>query len=145
MKKIAFTLTLILSLFIVYSCKHEACTKPEAINFDSNAEKDDGSCQFQSQVVFWYNQWISDSLTASGTDELTYYVNDISLGTAPTNQYWNDEPDCALSTLIKFDVEMDSHEKAIYVYEVYNEANEVVWTGSINFFANECHKIALYN
>lgn len=145
MNKFAFTLTLLFSTILITSCKHKACTKPDAINYDSNAEKDDGSCQFQSQVVFWYGQNISDSLIAAGTNSLTYYVNDVSLGSASTTKYWDVEPECELSTTLKFDVEMNNNEKSLYIYEVLNQSGNVVWSGTVNFYANECHKIPLYN
>lgn len=72
-------------------------------------------------------------------------MNEVSLGTVSTSQFSNEEPDCAIVSTGKFNVEMGNHEKSLYIYKVYNESNSVVWTGTINFYANTCHPVALYN
>ena len=39
-------LLLSLALFTVASCKKEGCTDPNAINYDADAKKDDGTCTY---------------------------------------------------------------------------------------------------
>ena len=74
-----YKIYLLLSLFVVLisGCKKEGCTNANAINFSTDADKDDGSCTF-SKVVFWarYNEYqdgiftydvTSINLTAGGS------------------------------------------------------------------------------
>jgi len=51
MKVYKFTLLLILSSVLFFSCKKRGCADPEALNFDSEATKDDHSCYY-----FWVGQ-----------------------------------------------------------------------------------------
>lgn len=51
MKFFKFTLLLLLGSTLFFSCKKRGCSDPEALNFDSNATKDDHSCYY-----FWVGQ-----------------------------------------------------------------------------------------
>jgi hypothetical protein len=51
MKKLSFFIILTFTLIIVSSCTKEGCTNPFANNFSSEAEKDNGSCQFDSDAM----------------------------------------------------------------------------------------------
>ena len=48
---------LILCLFVLFSCKKEqGCTDQIAINFNSTAEEDDGSCNYSVTGGYWITQ-----------------------------------------------------------------------------------------
>ena len=56
MKKILYTFILITPLLFISSCKKdiEGCTSPTAINYNSEANTDDGSClSLQGDVIFY--------------------------------------------------------------------------------------------
>ena len=47
---------LILCVFVLFSCKKEqGCTDQIAINFNSTAEEDDGSCIYSFVGGYWIN------------------------------------------------------------------------------------------
>ena len=55
---------LILCVFVLFSCKKEqGCTDQIAINFNSTAEEDDGSCIYS----FVGGYWITQSITTEGS------------------------------------------------------------------------------
>ena len=45
-------LYLILFCFAIFSCKKRGCTDPNAINYNANAIKDDGSCEYGSNCLY---------------------------------------------------------------------------------------------
>jgi len=72
---------ILLSLFVV-SCKKEGCTNESATNFDSEAKKDDGSCKYEANTSFWFNEGVSGFLVGPyEVTELTVYMDDIAVGT----------------------------------------------------------------
>jgi hypothetical protein len=75
MKKLLFINCLTFSLIIISSCAKEGCTNPFANNFSSEAEKDNGSCQFDSDAMtgsYSINGTINCGISGTGslTDEL---------------------------------------------------------------------------
>ncbi|GAB4290945.1 MAG: hypothetical protein Kow0068_16310 [Marinilabiliales bacterium] len=67
---------LLLSGVLVFSgCKKEGCTDPAAINYDKNADTDDGSCEYDttSTVPFEFISLIAehDSITAGSSTNIT--------------------------------------------------------------------------
>jgi hypothetical protein len=75
MKKILFVLFVFSLVFA--GCKKEGCTEPTALNYDSEANQEDGSCEFapivigssyQGGIVF-YLDGLGGGLTAAPTDQ----------------------------------------------------------------------------
>ena len=64
MKKVRLfnVLLFIFSIALLQSCAKEGCTDVDAVNYDSYADKNDGSCTFEGSVVFWYDAETADSL-----------------------------------------------------------------------------------
>lgn len=49
MKKVSLILSVVfVAAIMMTSCKKEGCTNPDAVNYDANAKKNDGSCTFQA-------------------------------------------------------------------------------------------------
>lgn len=54
MKKYVLPIALLIGFISFNGCKkEEGCMDPSAINYESDAEKDDGSCTFNGRVTFW--------------------------------------------------------------------------------------------
>ena len=68
MKNIFIILSVV---FISFSCNKKGCTDPLAINYSSNATKDDNSCEYSIS-----NKWMMNSYIINGnniSDEFEYY------------------------------------------------------------------------
>lgn len=79
-KKLSLLISLTFSFIIVSSCAKEGCTNPFANNFSTEAEKDNGSCQFDSDAItgnYLINGTINCGVGGVGnlTDELCNVYN----------------------------------------------------------------------
>lgn len=97
MKTLKLTTYILLSLFFVTtSCKKEGCTDEHALNYNEDAKKDDGSCNYATEnevkLKFehkWGNTWadfkMNETFTHPGTGEtmnfqtLNYYISNVKL------------------------------------------------------------------
>ncbi len=145
MKKTLFILGI--GLLALGSCKKEGCNNSNASNYDSGAEKDDGSCTFEGNVVFYYSQntYLND-LLPNGYTNLDYYVDGNILGTKSADNSWtaSGTPDCSAGDLMTGTLDMAGQESRLYTFEVKNNADDVViFSGDQIINANTCNAILL--
>lgn len=71
--------TLILSLItaviiLITGCKTEGCTDQNAVNWNSEADTNDGSCTFEGKIVFWYGEEVA-TVKAEFATAYSFYVD----------------------------------------------------------------------
>lgn len=67
----------IIGLVGLSSCKKEGCTNPEATNYSAEAEKDDGSCQFENVITPPTSTLVDlGSATTSNNETVTIYAEE---------------------------------------------------------------------
>jgi hypothetical protein len=78
------------------SCSKEiaGCTDPDSINYDATANVDDGSCQYQGQLVIWFEKNTSDFFLADGTTSLKFFLDGVLATTMPVTNYFALQPNC---------------------------------------------------
>ena len=122
-------LIVVLTAFVgsMSSCRKDimGCTDYTAVNYNPQANVDDGRCQYEGNAVFWYDQGRSD-----GTVEIYGLVGYI------TQYYPVELPSCGSNGCANFTLQAGT-----YTYHAENADN--IWDGSMTVYANQCSLILL--
>lgn len=143
MKTVKVLITLCLGVTIFSSCAKEGCTDMDATNYSSSAKKNDGSCKYEGNVVFWYGSATSNSLQADNATNLTYYVDGQIVGSSATSVFWNSGPDCGQNGSISVTKDLGGSKSKAYTYSVIDQTGHEYYSGIINFSANTCQELEL--
>ncbi len=139
MKRLITITILGMSLFSLQSCRpEEGCTNKDATNYSPDAEKDDGSCKYTGEIVFWYNASSSANLINYPSSSLTFYVDGAVVGSTATNVYWTAAPDCGQNATITVSKDLGTSTSKSYSYVVKDNDDYIIWQGTVNFEANTC-------
>ena len=124
-------------------CKKEGCTDPDSINYDAEAKKDDASCQYEGERLFWYKQATADSLIAEGATALKYYVDGSLVGSSAASVYWTGAPNCGQSGSVTVTKALGNVKNKSYTYSIKDQTGFEHWTGVSNYEANTCTTVEL--
>jgi hypothetical protein len=142
MKKVILGL-LVLGTTVMTSCKKEGCTDPDSTTYNADAKKDDGTCNFQGEVVFWYGQTESNLLVNDGATTLTFYVDGEIVGSTAASVYWTASPTCGSNASITVTKNLGGVKTQSYSYRVEDQTGWEYYNGTLNFNANSCFALEL--
>ena len=131
MKKMLYAFLLISPLLFITSCEKEeeeeevyGCTNTDAINFNTYATLDNGTCEFQRKISFYFNQEASNLFYGNGYSYLRVYVNNVYEGLLYTNFYFNSSPTCGLNTdgilTVTLPISYEAYEAVSYKLETFD-------------------------
>lgn len=138
MKKMNLLIAFIVFAITLQSCKQEGCMDQDSINYDADADKDDGSCEYEGSVVFWYKQATANALTNDGALALTYYIDGDVAGSQAADVYWTGSPECGQTASITIKKSLGGVKNKTYTYSIKDQTGHEYFTGTINFTANTC-------
>ena len=146
MKNLFFAVILLTGMLTIYSCKKAGCTDPNAKNYNSKDNTNDGSCIYQGNIIFWWNQVYTDSAQSFGIPTAYIYINGTLSGTGlVSSTYWNSPPSCSANGSISFTEQLGSLKSQVYNYLVtdFPGTGDTLAIGSITVTGNGCSQIQL--
>jgi hypothetical protein len=144
---ILFCFAVLTGLASINSCKKDnkikGCMDKDSQNYDPTAQEDDGSCLFDGQIVFWYDQTASAGLLADGATALTFYLNTQVVGSTATSLYWATAPSCGLNGSVTVTEDLGKVKTHAYSLSVKDQTGFEYWTATVNVDANTCSQFQL--
>jgi hypothetical protein len=140
------SIVLVATVSFTNSCKKDkvkGCTDKDSQNYDPAAEKDDGSCDFQGAIVFWYSKVASDGLIGDGASALTFYLNGEIIGSSATSVYWASAPSCNETGSITVVEDLGNVKTHAYTLSVKDQTSFEYWNAVVNVDANTCTQFQL--
>ena len=134
---------LAITISFTTGCKTEGCTDPDSITFDAEADEDDGTCQYEGNVVFWYNQTASEGLIAADAQSLKFYVDEELIGSYASDVYFTSSPDCTTASVVTSKKDLGTDKKKSFSYKVIDDDDFTWWEGTIEYEANTCIALEL--
>jgi hypothetical protein len=140
---------LCLIITTLVSCeKPKGCTDKDSVNYDSEAQIDDGSCRYEGKVVFWWDGDLTTDFQNAGASTVKIYVNGEFEGSvAISGQFWDSAPSCGASSTVTSTIDMgvNKSESIIVEYVILDnngdEIDSVEETFTIT--ANTCNTIQI--
>lgn len=140
--KLLFTVALgFLVLSTSYSCKRKGCTYENATNYSKKAKLNDGKCEFESRVSFWFSEEKSNYLVSYGVTTLHIYIDDKEVGQIAVSD-WKTGADCGGNNLTVHNAYTGT-EKKTYTYKGRAQDGTLHFQGTFQASPNECQSIEL--
>jgi hypothetical protein len=140
------SISLIILLFSVLqvndSCKKEAriegCTDRDSKNFDPTANVENGNCEYEGQMIIWFDNSIANTLKGFGALALTYYLGGQNIGYNTVNDFWSLAPECGRSGTITALRDLGKDKTQVDTLSVKDQTGFEFWHEAVTFTANNC-------
>ena len=135
-----FFLLISFTAIILSSCNKDitGCTDPSAINYNSVADTDNYSCEYEGGVVFWYNQSTSQYLSSNGVNSLIIRVNNQIIGSYSTSVYYIQIPSCDTQGVVSYTSNFGNSTTESALVNIQDGLGNVIYEFAITLEANNC-------
>ncbi|HPD66350.1 MAG TPA: hypothetical protein P5050_11615 [Bacteroidia bacterium] len=143
-KAILIFSALFFTIALFESCDKTGCTDPDSMNYDPKATQDDGSCQYQGQVVLWFDKTTRTKLLNMGAISLTYFLDGYEVGKTSAAAAQDAEPGCGQAGPVTATKNIGNVKTLSVKYEVYETGTATLYfSGNVTVVANQCVKVKL--
>lgn len=129
---------IVATMLLFTGCAKKGCTDKDATNYDSKAKKDDATCKYEGNVVFWQAKKNADTLVANGATALTYYVDGSIAGSSAASIYFTGAPNCGQNGPVTVKKDLGSDKTKSYSFSVKDQTNFEWYKGTLQFSGNTC-------
>lgn len=141
MKKI--TLLSILSL-LIFSCSKPGCTDPIAKNYSSSAKKDDGSCTYETKLIFWQDLAAANSWGPLSVTSLKYYVDGNYIGSSIATEYYTSQPSCSAAGQASYTINLGKNTSQSVNIKVTDQTGFTWYDEFVTVTNAECNYYQVY-
>ena len=139
-----FLLCVFASILLLTNCSKKGCTDPDSIHYDQKARTDDGNCEYEGSLVFWYGKQVSEFLLRNDVDSLDFYLNEELIGSTKASLYRTSPPNCDdFFNAVKITKHLGDVKTIGYNFSVQSEEGIVIWNTSLNINGNTCSTLEL--
>ena len=141
--KAIFSAALLISTAFLSGCtKQSGCTDVTATNYNADAEKD-CCCEYSGSMVIWYDQTVATYLTNNSVTALTFYADDVLIGSQSASVYWTGAPECNQSQSITTTQKLGEVKSKAFTIKVVDQNGTTLWNTSRYIDANKCVALQL--
>ena len=118
----------------------EGCTDPNAINYNSQADTDNNSCDFTADILFYLNEDAAIFLY-NNVQKLTFYIDGNNIGSQYNNGgFYTSQtpPNCFDNFFTTSSVYWSDNSYTTISWEAIDETGYVWYSTSTSLEANEC-------
>jgi hypothetical protein len=146
MKKI-YSIAAVALVFALTSCEPQGCTDETADNYDADAEKDDGTCEYTAEILFYSDSISRKRLFDDGVNTpVDIYVNEEKIGSLNYYNYIKDAPpecgddysDDTYQEVLQYTFTLIRPKEDAVDIEIKDNTGEVIATSYTGIEAGQC-------
>lgn len=122
-----------------FSCAKPGCTDPSATNYSSAAKKNDGSCTYQTKLIFWQDLSAAQSWAPLGVTSLKYYVNGNYIGSSIATEYYPSLPSCSANGQASYTIDLGQNTTGSVNVKITDQTGQSWYDEYITVDNSECN------
>jgi hypothetical protein len=113
------------------------------INLSSCSKEEPEPTNNVGRIIFWQGKANADDNVDLGITSLKFYVAGELVGSMAADLYWNVAPDCGNTSAVNVNWQLGTKTSQTVTYEIKDQDNEVIYTGSITVYKDQCKQFEM--